>query len=180
MTDETEVGHQDRGVALAESRKAVVYGGVVVGIVAIDQITKLIAQQLLPLYQPVPVLGDFFRLTYIYNPGAAFGLHVGPLSRYVFLALTVVCVVVLYGWFRSTPIGDRLRLTAIALVTAGALGNFIDRVRSSRGVIDFLDFGLADLRWPVFNVADIGVTIGAILLAISLWREEKPPEANER
>src|SRR5690606_22039409 len=106
-------------------------------------------------------------------PGAAFGLHVGPLSRYIFLALTIACVIVLFVWFRSTPAADRLRLTAISLVTAGALGNFIDRLRSSRGVIDFFDVGIGDLRWPVFNIADIGVTVGAVLLAISLWREEQ-------
>src|SRR5690606_34222919 len=130
-------------------------------------------QQTLPLYQPIPVLGDFFRLTYIYNPGAAFGLHVGPLSRYIFLVLTVICVAVLAVWFRATPAGDTLRLWAISLVSAGAVGNFIDRVRSSRGVIDFFDFGIGDMRWPVFNIADIGVTVGAVLLAISLWREDE-------
>lgn len=179
MTNPTEVSGVARSSISDESRKAVVYGGIVVAIVVLDQITKLMAQQLLPPYQPVPILGDFFRLTYIYNPGAAFGLHIGPASRYIFLGLTVACVAVLLSWFRGTPSSNRLRLTAIALVTAGALGNFIDRLRSSRGVIDFLDFGLADLRWPVFNVADIGVTIGAILLAISLWREDRPPEADE-
>src|SRR5690606_7003468 len=138
-----------------------------------DQITKYIAQQTLPPYQPVPVIGDVFRLTYIYNPGAAFGLHLGPASRYIFLVLTVLCVVVLLAWFRSTPSSDRLRLIAISLVTAGAVGNFIDRVRSASGVIDFFDFGIGTVRWPVFNIADIGVTIGAILLAISLWREDQ-------
>ncbi len=163
-----------------ERRKAVVYGGITGAIIVLDQITKLIAQQLLPPYQPVPVLGDVFRLTYIYNPGAAFGLHLGPASRYIFLALTVVCVVVLFNWFRGTPASDRLRLIAISLVTAGAIGNFIDRVRSSRGVIDFFDFGIGDLRWPVFNIADIGVTVGAILLAISLWREDQTDAADER
>jgi signal peptidase II len=117
-------------------------------------------------------------LTYIYNPGAAFGLHLGPASRYIFLALTVVCVAVLIGWFRGTPSTDRLRLLAIALVTAGALGNFIDRLRSSRGVIDFFDFGIGAARWPVFNIADIGVTVGAILLAISLWREDRDSAAD--
>lgn len=156
-----------------ESRKVVVYGSIVAAIVTVDQVTKYIVQQTLPLYQPLEVWGDVFRLTYIYNPGAAFGLHVGPLSRYIFLALTVACVVVLYVWFKSTPVADRLRLMAIALVTAGAIGNFIDRLRSSRGVIDFLDFGFGDLRWPVFNVADIGVTVGALLLAVSLWREDQ-------
>ncbi|MEX2583136.1 MAG: signal peptidase II [Gemmatimonadota bacterium] len=158
---------------LDDGRKALIYGGVTGVIIALDQITKYVVQQTLPPYQPLPVLGDFFRLTFIYNPGAAFGLHVGPLSRYIFLGLTVACVIVLFVWFRTTPSSDRLRLIAISLVTAGALGNFIDRVRSSRGVIDFFDVGFGNLRWPVFNIADIGVTIGAVLLAVSLWREEQ-------
>jgi signal peptidase II len=67
----------------------------------------------------------------------------------------------------------------VALVTAGALGNMIDRVRSPRGVVDFLDVGVGNVRWPVFNVADIAVTTGAILLALSLWREEQG-ETGER
>ena len=153
------------------------YVGLVTAIVGLDALTKYIVQQTLVLYHPVPVLGDFFRLTYIYNPGAAFGLHLGSYSRYIFLALTVVAVVVLFYWYRSTPAHDRLRLVAIASVTGGAIGNLIDRVRSHRGVVDFLDVGLGALRWPVFNVADIAVTTGAILLAISLWKEEQRVEA---
>jgi signal peptidase II len=168
------------GPQAMESRKTLLYGGMTAGIITLDQVTKVIVQQVLLPYQPVQVLGDYFRLTYIYNPGAAFGLHVGPFSRYVFLALTIACVIILAAWFRSTPVSDRLRLVAISLVTAGAIGNFIDRVRSARGVIDFLDLGVGTLRWPVFNVADIGVTIGAVLLAISLWREEEVTKADER
>jgi signal peptidase II len=165
---------------LRDGRKAMVYGVMTGGIIALDQLTKWIVQQTLPPYQPQQVLGDFFRLTYIYNPGAAFGLHVGPFSRYVFLVLTVVCVGVLFVWFRGTPASDRLRLLAISLVTAGAIGNFIDRVRSPRGVVDFFDVGIGTMRWPVFNIADIGVTIGAILLAISLWREEQEARTDEQ
>lgn len=161
------------GSGPADNRKITIYGGLTAAIIVADQVTKVMAQQMLPPYRPVPVIGDIFRLTYIYNPGAAFGLHVGPFSRFIFLGLTVVCVVVLAVWFRSTPLADRLRLTAISLVTAGALGNFIDRVRSPRGVIDFFDVGFGHLRWPVFNIADIGVTVGAILLAISLWQEDQ-------
>lgn len=157
----------------AVERKSAFYTWLAVGIVALDQVTKIIVQERLPLYRPVPVLGDFFRLTYIYNPGAAFGLHVGPLSRYIFLVLTVACVTMLLLWFRSTPASDRLRLLAISLVCAGAAGNFIDRLRSAQGVIDFFDFGMAGIRWPVFNIADLGVTSGALLLAISLWREDQ-------
>jgi signal peptidase II len=147
-------------------------------IVALDALTKYVVQQTLVLYHPVPVLGDVFRLTYIYNPGAAFGLHLGSYSRYIFLTLTVVAVVVLFVWYRSTPADDRLRLIAIASVTGGAIGNLIDRVRSHRGVVDFLDVGIGAVRWPVFNIADIAVTTGAILLAISLWKEEQRLEAD--
>src|SRR5688500_17027678 len=103
MEEELQIPASTTGANDVAGQKFALYGGMAGGIVVIDQITKLIAQRMLPPYQPVPVLGDFFRLTYIYNPGAAFGLHVGPLSRYVFLALTVACVAVLFVWFRSTP-----------------------------------------------------------------------------
>lgn len=152
--------------------KAGLYAGVVGGILVLDIVTKYIVQQTLNLYDPVPVLGDFFRLTYIFNRGAAFGLSLGEYSRYIFTVLTIAAVVGLFLWYRATPRSDRSRLVALAAVTGGALGNLIDRIRSHQGVVDFLDVGFGDLRWPVFNVADIAVTCGAILLAISLWRED--------
>ncbi len=148
------------------------YLGVVGGVVLLDIVTKAVVQRTLRLYDPVPVLGDFFRLTYIFNRGAAFGLHLGENSRWIFTGLTVLAIIGLFLWYRSTPSTDRSRLLALASVTAGAIGNLIDRVRSHRGVVDFLDFGFGNVRWPVFNVADIAVTCGAILLAISLWRED--------
>lgn len=160
--------------------KTGLYVGIVGGVVLIDIITKVIVQRTLPPYTPVPVLGDFFRLTYIYNPGAAFGLHLGQYSRFLFFALALIAVIVLFFMYRSTPKEDRWRLVSIALVTGGAIGNLIDRVRSPRGVVDFFDVGIGNMRWPVFNIADIAVTTGAILLAISLWREEAQPEPDER
>jgi signal peptidase II len=158
--------------APSEAGKWRVYGWVVSVVLLLDIVTKVIAQRTLPEYRPVPVLGDFFRLTYIFNPGAAFGLHLGPWSRVFFAVLALVAVVILFFFYRGTPPDYRGRRLAIALVTGGALGNFIDRIRSPRGVIDFFDFGFGDFRWPVFNVADIAVTTGAILLAISLWQED--------
>lgn len=160
MTEEREKRHATY-IALAGS------------ILALDVLTKWIVERTLAPYDPIPVLGDTFRLTYIHNPGAAFGLNFGAYSRPIFLALTLVALVVLWLWYRTTPAADRLRLVAIALVTSGAVGNLIDRVRSPRGVVDFLDVGFGAWRWPIFNVADIAVTTGAILLAISLWREEQ-------
>jgi signal peptidase II len=176
----------DRGSAprvevVGEMRgKVGLYAGVVGTIIVFDQITKVIAQNTLPPYRPVPVLGDFFRLTYIYNPGAAFGLSAGPASRFVFLTLAVIAVIVLFLMYRSTPVQDRLRLWAICLVTGGAIGNVIDRIRSPRGVVDFFDFGIGNVRWPVFNIADIAVTCGAILLAISLWKEDAEERKGEK
>lgn len=153
--------------------KALLFGSVVSSIVLLDFITKWVIQQRFHLYQQVQVVGDYFRLTFIYNPGAAFGIHLGQYSRPIFLVLSVIALVALTGMYWATPIRDRVRLMAISMICAGAIGNLVDRIRSHRGVVDFLDVGIGDLRWPVFNVADIAVTTGAIFLALSLWREER-------
>jgi signal peptidase II len=163
-----------------EARKKIaLYLSLTLGLIAIDQVTKFIVERSLRLYDPVPVLGDFFRLTYIFNRGAAFGIHLGEWSRVAFSILPVLATILLFTMYRQTPWSDRTRLVSIALVTGGAIGNLIDRVRSSRGVVDFFDVGVGNVRWPVFNVADIGVTIGALLLAVSLWREEQKLEKEE-
>lgn len=156
--------------------------GVVATVLAVDIVTKWIVQRTFRLGQSVEVVGDVFRLTFIMNPGAAFGLHLGPHSRIIFLLLALVALGILVVMYWTTPREDRFRLYAIALVCGGAIGNLIDRVRSARGVVDFLDFGIGDVRWPIFNVADIAVTVGAALLAISLWFEEQRdarPESGE-
>lgn len=146
----------------------------IVGVVVlIDVATKLAVQHYFHLYQQVEVIGDYVRLTYIYNPGAAFGIHLGPYSRVIFLVLSIVALFALGGMYWVTPVTDRVRLAAIALICGGAIGNLADRIRSVHGVVDFLDVGIGSTRWPVFNVADIAVTIGAIFLALSLWREEQ-------
>ncbi|MFW6078659.1 MAG: signal peptidase II [Gemmatimonadota bacterium] len=147
--------------------------GVVAGVVAVDLTTKLLIQNSFHLYEQVDIVGDYLRLTFIYNPGAAFGIHLGEHSRLIFLALSVVALVALAGMYWVTPAVDRGRLASIALVCGGAIGNLVDRVRSAHGVVDFLDVGVGELRWPVFNVADIAVTTGAIFLALSLWREDQ-------
>lgn len=162
--------------ATPDASKRARYAAIVGGVLAVDIVTKVIVQNTLQEYRPVPVLGEFFRLTYIFNPGAAFGLHLGDASRWIFMGLALLAVVVLGIFYRNTPAHDRWRLNAIALVTGGAIGNLIDRIREPRGVIDFFDFGFGALRWPVFNVADIAVTVGAVLLAVSLWREDQRRE----
>lgn len=154
--------------------KALLFWPVVLVLVGADRITKVIAEQTLwPRYVPREVWGDVLRWTLVYNPGAAFGLHLGQYSRWIFLVLTVAALVILARLYGQTSQGDRWRTLAIALVTAGAIGNLIDRIISPNGVVDFIDVGIGSRRWPTFNVADMAVSTGAILLAVVLWGEDR-------
>ena len=92
------------------------------------------------------------------------------------MVLTVGALFILGRLYRSTRDGDLLRTLAISLVCAGAVGNLIDRIRSAQGVVDFIDVGIGDARWPTFNVADMAVSIGAFLLAWVLWGEDNSAE----
>jgi signal peptidase II len=93
------------------------------------------------------------------------------------MALTAGALAILGRLYRATRQGDLFRTLALGLVCGGAVGNLIDRVRSATGVVDFIDVGVGDLRWPTFNVADMAVSIGAFLLAWVLWGEERSPAA---
>lgn len=175
----------DSGV-LVESRalspgvnKRALLAGVLGTVVVLDVFTKMWAMNSLTFGYPVPVLGDFFRLTYTHNPGAAFGINIGEQSRLFFLVLSLLALVVLGFIYRSTPARDRLRLLAVALVSGGAIGNIIDRIRFETGVVDFLDVGIGAHRWPIFNVADMAVSTGAVLLLISFYFEEKDGDEPE-
>ena len=141
-------------------------------VIVFDLVTKAAAEAHLTRVAGLSVFGEWFQLRLVYNQGAAFGLHLGPFSRWFFLGFAVLAVFVLNALSRSAMPGDRFRQIACGLVTGGAIGNLLDRVRSARGVVDFIDIGLGSYRWPTFNIADIAVTCGAIALALSFWRED--------
>jgi signal peptidase II len=145
-------------------------------VIASDLVTKLMAVSSLTRL-PVPIGGEWLTLRLVYNPGAAFGIYVGPYSRQVFMALALVALGVLLSMARQTRPDQWFRLTALGLVCGGAVGNLIDRVRSVRGVVDFIDVGIGAYRWPTFNVADMAVTCGAVALAIVLWQDGRPAPA---
>jgi signal peptidase II len=166
----SEQSDADRGT------KALLFFAILTGVLALDIGTKLAVQNNLVQYDQIDVIGEYVRLTYIHNPGAAFGIEIGQYSRQIFLVLSVVALTALVGMYWFTPPSDRVRLSAIALICGGAIGNLIDRVRLSQGVVDFIDIGVGAVRWPVFNIADIAVTTGAIILALSLWKEEQRVE----
>ena len=157
---------------------ALAFWAVVSAVTAADVFTKWWAETALkPQGFPRSISGEWLRLTLVYNPGAAFGLNVGEHSRWVFMALTVIALGILGRLYLSTRDGDMSRAVALALVCAGALGNLIDRVRSGRGVVDFIDIGIGATRWPTFNVADMAVSTGAVLLAWVLWYQDQQENA---
>ncbi len=137
----------------------------------IDQVSKAAVQSLMFLGESIPVAPPFFHLTYIMNPGAAFGLlaYQTPL----FIAVGVLLVIGVLAVYRKIPAEKALVRYGLGLVLGGALGNLADRLRYGR-VVDFLDFRV----WPVFNLADAAIFIGACLLVWELlkdgsWKSEK-------
>jgi signal peptidase II len=150
----------------------------VLGLVAaVDFGTKAIASsRLAPQGLPHAMYGEWIRFTLVHNPGAAFGLQMGQYSRWIFMVLTIIALIILGRLYAVTRAGDVVRTLSLALVCGGALGNLIDRVFAPLGVVDFIDIGFGDSRWPTFNIADMAVSMGAFLLAWVLWGEDTAAE----
>ena len=178
MTGTAETSVSTSVVTSATAAEEGVHKGVLLLAVAgitllLDVLTKQWIVATLVLYEIRPVFGEFFRLTYTHNPGAAFGINIGEHSRLFFLALSLVALVVLGWMYRITPRRDVLRLASLALVCGGAIGNILDRLRYDAGVVDFIDIGFGSHRFWIFNIADSAVSIGAVLLLISFYLEER-------
>jgi signal peptidase II len=152
------------------------FWGTALGVVVADVVTKLLAESLLARHVPIQLVGDYVQLRLVFNQCAAFGLCLGAYSRWIFFGLAIGALFVLRSMVLAARPGDRFRIFSLALVCAGAVGNVVDRLRSSQGVVDFVDVGVGMTRWPTFNVADSAITAGAIALAISLWLEGRAQE----
>ncbi len=128
-------------------------------IVVVDQLTKILTLQNFYEGQSIAIIPNFFQLTFVKNTGAAWGMFN---SNPVLLGLFSVAVLILFGYVYITN-HDKIVKTLLGLIIAGAIGNQIDRFRLNY-VVDFLDFNIFGYNFPVFNVADIAVTVGAIIL----------------
>ena len=147
---------------------------IVVVTVALDFVTKALAvEHLVPRHMPHEVIGDVVRFTLAYNPGAAFGMHLGPASRWIFAGLSVVIVAVLLKATSDLTRMSKLAAFGVPVIVGGAIGNLLDRIRLREGVVDFIDIGIGSTRFWTFNVADTAVTIGAVCLVIALWQEDQ-------
>ncbi len=161
------------------SRNRWLFWGAAATIVVTDVLTKWLAVRYLsPPHVPHPVIGDVVRLTLAYNPGAAFSMSLGPHSRYIFGTFALIALIVLWNLYRRSHPSERLLSFALGLAWGGAAGNLVDRVRSPAGVVDFIDIGTSGWRFWTFNVADSAVTVGAVILAWLLAREERHGHAS--
>ncbi len=134
-----------------------------VAVVILDQLTKLLARAQLRPGETTRLAGDVLCLRLVHNPGSAFSLVLG--NRWLLIAISLISIaLILYLTLsrRHTFTGS---FTAFGLILGGAIGNLIDRV-GLREVTDFIDMGIGVHRWPTYNVADIGITLGVIYLAI--------------
>jgi len=139
------------------------------GVVLMDQITKLAIQKHFQLHESLIVVKNLVSLTYIRNPGAAFGIlaEQSATFRSVFFAVvSVLAFFLLMLFFMKTEKKDQWERVALSLLLGGTIGNLIDRIRLGE-VVDFIYF--YTIRFPAFNVADSAITIGAFILLFNLY-----------
>ena len=160
------------------TRRYGVLGFVVLAIIVVDQMTKAYIDGSMHLHQSISIIPGYFNLTYIRNPGAAFGI-MGTMSsgfRIVFFFLTsILAMGLLITIFWRLDPRDWWGQLTIASIFGGAIGNFIDRLQYGE-VIDFLDFYINGYHWPAFNVADSAISVGVVSLLLLFAFEKRKPD----
>lgn len=161
------------------NKKIVAFAGIFPVILMLDLITKRWALDALRGGGgPSELFGGLIPLTLAFNRGAAFGITLGNDPRWFFIPVTVIALLLLVGLLRQADQGDYVRIISISLIISGAVGNLYDRVRWDVGVVDFIGpVNLGFMLWPIFNVADMAISVGAVLLAISFAFEERRERA---
>ena len=146
-------------------------------VLLLDQGSKVLADSLLAMHQPVHVI-PMFALTKTYNLGAAFSFlsDASGWQRWFFVALTIVVSVFLLAWLRRLGPGEGRTALALTLILGGAIGNLIDRLVHGY-VIDFLDVYYGDWHWPTFNIADSAIFMGAVLLILDAFLGQRKAAA---
>ena len=148
-------------------------------VLVIDQVSKAHFEGALQMYQQIVVIPDYFSWTLAYNTGAAFSFLAdgGGWQRWLFALIAVVVSAVLVVWLKRLGRDDTWLAIALALVLGGALGNLYDRIALGH-VIDFILVHWQN-RWyfPAFNIADSAITVGAIMLALDMFKSKKTEEA---
>ncbi len=141
--------------------------------ILLDQLTKALILSSMALHQSIELFENFVHITYVRNPGAAFGILADNSLRLPFFILVSVVAALGILWYLKKEQGGNLRLQiGLGLIFSGALGNLIDRIRFTE-VIDFIDVHWYQHHWPAFNVADSAICVGVGLLLLDSWLVEK-------
>ena len=144
----------------------------IIGIIT-DQITKIAVDRSMRLFDSIPIIDNFFHLTYVRNKGAAFSFLSNASWRLpFFITVSSIAALVILIAFRKLRDDQKLAHVSLAMIFSGAVGNLIDRIRLGE-VIDFLDAHWYRHHWPAFNVADSLICVGVFLLALDMILEEK-------
>lgn len=143
---------------------------VITVLVALDQLSKFLIVKNVRLNQSIPMIKDFFNITYVKNFGAGFSILQN--QTYALLAFTLIAIVIIISLLVKTNKHNKFEIICLLLIISGAIGNFIDRLRLTY-VVDFLDFIIFGYNFPVFNLADCFITIGCFLLMIEVILENK-------
>jgi signal peptidase II len=139
----------------------------------LDQLSKIYIDRTFELFQSLPVIENFFHITYLRNPGAAFGILADNSIRLpFFISISVIASLGILWYLRRVRADDRWQQLALGLIFSGALGNLIDRVRLGE-VIDFLDVHWYRHHWPAFNLADSGICVGVGIILLCSLRDER-------
>ncbi len=144
-------------------------------IITLDQATKLYVHTHFQLGESLIVILDYFSITYVRNPGAAFGILGTSNETFrtiFFLTFPPIALIILLTILKDVATKDRIQVFALSSIFGGAVGNFIDRIRFSY-VIDFLDFHIGErFVWPAFNVADSAIVVGVAILILLIFRKD--------
>lgn len=139
-----------------------------------DCSTKRAIEEALPVAgESKPIVDHVVQFTLAYNQGAAFATRLGSNQRWVMIGLVLVVLLVLARSYRHITQHGLFGTVGLALIVGGAVGNLLDRIISTRGVVDFIDVGIGSSRFYLFNVADAGVSVGAAILAYVFWRDAR-------
>ena len=144
-------------------------------VLALDQATKLIVRQHLRPGQNIPIIPDLFDLTYVLNPGAAFGILAGSSPSYrnpFFIAVSLLAILLIVYYHHRHGEERTFPIFGLGLILGGASGNLLDRLRFGM-VVDFLDLHIGRYHWPAFNVADAAITIGVGLMLLDMLKERQ-------
>jgi signal peptidase II len=156
-------------------KRYAIFFSTVITVTLLDQLTKAFIHSTMPLYSSWKVIDGFLNITYIRNPGAAFGFlaQASPLFRSVFFVLVTLLAIGMIIYYLIKSRADQPGLVfALSLILSGALGNLIDRLRFGE-VIDFIDVYFRSHHWPAFNVADAAISVGAMIMILELMKQRK-------